>query len=859
MRKSVVMLILLLVGLLAVASVSAADTNLTDNVVGIETNDEISDNSVDFNAKEVPVSNGQNSSLEIDDIDLKNDNEEMLSSVENEDVLCDSPPYDAYSVDVSNVIINYGSDATILMNITSASSIYDYKYNFIFAIYDYDGHPLLSKRYCSNVSASQETYYMYPNQLSPGTYFILIINGYDDKQMATSTLYVKSSPPYTAYSINVEDVKIKYGESESVIVNITPANSTYYNKYDFYLNIYDSEGNKIISHRYTNTSSIYREVCVVNSTQIGSGIYTIKLENFDDYYVMDAAKLNILVTSNFKIIPNDYYVNDKVKINYSIDSIATGDLKVYLDNNYVKSVLVGNLIDLGYLTSGKHTIKVIYDGDELYLPCESSGSFEIHKLTPNFSLSNNDVAAYEDLIIDCSLNNDAMGTLTLNGLTTQVINGKGNFTINNIEEGLHQFNISYSGDEKYNSISKSINVTIKSKEVNDAPNIQYPDFTFPKLIITTPYYKYSGGDIITYWTGNLNFYFKLYKGNKLIFNKYLTPYGSGVSTDDGYSEYSYLTKKLAIGSYTVKIIAHNGALYTMKSFKVTKMPTYIDCPNVKVKYGTTKYIIAKVYRKLDNDWASGTVKFTINGKTYKAKLKQGEAKIKIKVPSKIKTYSCKVKFLENSKYKGCSKKFKLIVKKTLVLKSKTTTKSVSLYTKAKHTLKVNVKDSNGDKVKSGTVKVKVNGKTYKAKISNGVAKVKITAPSKTGKYNCKATYTGSKKIKSSSTSFSITVKPRYVDIEVSVADGHTFTTYSGAYKVVSSLKITYTSNSYLANISVVPYKNGKFIDGSHTEFWVHEKTKGWIYLGYRQLGDDKSNVPNYNIFDVDKAKVRIHF
>ena len=129
-------------------------------------------------------------------------------------------------------------------------------------------------------------------------------------------------------------------------------------------------------------------------------------------------------------------------------------------------------------------------------------------------------------------------------------------------------------------------------------------------------------------------------------------------------------KKLAIGSYTVKIIAPNGALYTKKSFKVTKMPTYIDCPNVKVKYGTTKYITVKVYRKLDNDWASGTVKFTINGKTYKAKLKQGEAKIKIKVPSKIKTYSCKVKFLENSKYKGSSKKFKLIVKKSVITKKK---------------------------------------------------------------------------------------------------------------------------------------------------------------------------------------------
>lgn len=855
MRKSVVMLMLLLVGLLAMATVSAVDNNLTDDVVGIEINDEISVNSVD--TTDVPISNDKNSSQEVNDINSKNDNEEILSSVENKDVLCDSPPYNAYSVNVSNVVINYGSDATILMNITSASSMYDYKYNFIFAIYDYDGHPVLSKRYCSNVSASQETYYMYPNQLSPGTYFILIINGYDDKQMATSTLYVKSSPPHTAYSINVEDVKIKYGESESVIINITPANSTYFNKYDFYLNIYDSEGNKKISRRYTNTSYINHEVCVVNSTQIGSGIYTIKLENFDDYYVMDTAKLNVLITSNFKIASNDYYVNEQVKINYSIDSIATGDLKVYLDNNYVKSVLVGNIIDLGYLTSGKHTIKVIYDGDELYLPCESSGSFEIHKLTPNFSLTNNNVAAYENLTIYCSLNNDAMGTVTLNGLTTQVINGKANFTINNIQEGLHQFNINYSGDEKYNSISKSINVTIKSKEINDNPNVQYPDFTFPKLIITTPYYKYSGGDIITYWTGNLNCYFKLYKGNKLIFNKYLTPHGSGVSTDDGYSEYSYLTKKLAIGSYTVKIIAPNGALYTKKSFKVTKMPTYIDCPNVKVKYGTTKYITVEVYRKLDNDWASGTVKFTINGKTYKAKLKQGEAKIKIKVPSKIKIYTCKVKFLENSKYKGSSKKFKLIVKKTIVLKSKTTTKSVSLYTKAKHTLKVNVKDSDGNKVKSGTVKVKVNGKTYKAKIRNGVAKVKITAPSKTGKYSCKATYAGGKQIRGSTASFTIKVKPRYVDVIVPVKLNEHIYNSNGAYSAESYKWIELTSdNRQSINISVTPYKNGKHLYGDKTGYWVHYKNGDWDYVGKGRLRLFSPEISGTEVYAIDKVKVR---
>ena len=667
MFKKAIMTLTLLIALLLVTSSVCATDNNTDYVVSVEEDIDISSVSTNYTNNQVNENNN---------VGLSN----LNSSFEkNNDILGDSPPYNAYSVDVDNdIIIDYGSNAHIVINITPASSMYSYQYDFIVALYNYDGNQIKIQRYCGDASTSQETFYIDSSQLDFGTYFIHIINRYDDKLMDEATLYVKSSPFYTDYSAYVNDTRIRCGGSGNIIMDIVPASSTYY-KYDFYLRVTDQYGNEKIRQRYYSDKSKYQETYTVNPNQLDPGIYTISLINVGDIYsvdVMSAAKLYVLESSDLKIFADNHSVTEKVKIDYTIKSKATGTLKVYLNNNYAKSVSVGTPIELGYLTEGNYVVKVAYGGDDHYYPSETEASFKIYKLMPSFSFNKNDANAGDDLIIDCSLNNDAVGTITVNGVTKQLVYGKANFTIPNIEGGTHQFNISYSGDAKYNPISKFINITIKSKEA-DSNVPQYSDFTYPEIDITDPYYKYSGGDIITYWTGNLNCYFNLYQGNKLIFKKYLTPGGSEVNTDDGFSEYCYLTKKLALGSYTVKITAPNGAVYTKQSFKVTKMPTYVYCPNVKYASGGTKYITVKVYDKINDNWATGTIKVKINGKTYKGKLKDGMAQIKAKLPSKKKTYTCKVIFLENSKFKSSSKTFKITVKKA-TNKKKTTSFTVVL-------------------------------------------------------------------------------------------------------------------------------------------------------------------------------------
>ena len=72
----------------------------------------------------------------------------------------------------------------------------------------------------------------------------------------------------------------------------------------------------------------------------------------------------------------------------------------------------------------------------------------------------------------------------------------------------------------------------------------------------------------------------------------------------------------------------------------------------------------------------------------------------------------------------------------------------------KVTLQARVFDSDGKKVKSGTLSFILKGKSYKVKVKNGLAKKRLISPF-LGVYNVKAKYNGNSAYKSSSTRFKL--------------------------------------------------------------------------------------------------------
>ena len=338
-NKKVIILAIFLVSLLAISAVSAAD-NATSDVVSVD--DTIDD-----------VVNVKNDVISDEEIfsDGLGENNNVLSVNADEDVLAANyPPYNRYSVWVNDVSVSYGSSGTIRMSISPASSSYTYKYAFYLKVYDSKGVEKISKLYFSSSYGYSNAYSVDSTSLVPGgVYTIKIINYLDNYVMDTAKLTVRSLP-YSAYSVSVGDVSVKYGSGASIKMSISPASSSNYYRYDFYLKVYDSNGVEKISQRYYSTSSSISastsKTYSLSSNSLPLGVYTIKIINNHDRYVMSTAKLTV---HDIKIQSQSVTGNCNENIQYKV--------RVSENDNYL---------------SGKEVV-FTYDGKQTRVITDSQG------------------------------------------------------------------------------------------------------------------------------------------------------------------------------------------------------------------------------------------------------------------------------------------------------------------------------------------------------------------------------------------------------------------------------------------------------------------------------------------------------
>ena len=782
-------------------------------------------------------------------------------------------PYSAYSVGVSDTSIEYGSGGVISMSITPASSSYKYRYDYYLKVYDSSNVEKISQRYSSTSSAYSKTYNLPSNSLTPGDYTIKIINT-DNHVMDTATLTVKSVP-YSAYSVSVSDSSITYGGGGSISMSISPA-AGYGYAYDYYLKVYDSGNVEKISQRYSSTSSAYSKTYNVGGKSLAPGVYTIKIVNNREGHVMDTAVLTVLSVpySAYSVSVSDVSVNYGSS-GFILMSIVPASssysyrydyyLKVYDSNNVEKvtqryygtssaSSKTYNLASYA-LAPGIYTVKILNNVDNHVM---STATLSVEKIT----LETRDLVGKCDGIIEYKVR------ASLNGEYKSGLNV--DFECN---DGVYDAKTDHDGYATLKIHLKAGTYDIKTECGNVVNNNK---ITVNRVFVANKYKDayvksltgyYGGKNKIKYgWKGNLEGYFKIYKGKKLL---YKTKFNSNGNIDDyfKYLRHNAVYKGSAIknvGKYRAVITNKGGKVLAKSTINIKKSPTHIKVKSFKALVGSKKTINVHVYDKFNSKKnVAGVVKVKINGKTYKAKVKKGLAKLKnVKFSSKIKTYKYSVKFLGNKNLKGSTKKFKVNVGK---LTSKIRAYCEKTRAGNKNTLYglVAIKTLSGDYIRAngGTVKFVANGNSYYAKVKNGIAKVKIRAPYSAGTYKCKASYLGTKTVKGSSWNFKMIVKKPASKYKIitTYAEEYWIVKYSGPFTVKTIIwDMTAGFRAPYKYIDTTLYKYGSQVRNSKyvVNYQINGRWTGWANYGTTSTAHHRFLVPDGAY--VGQIKVRVH-
>ena len=329
----------------------------------------------------------------------------------------------------------------------------------------------------------------------------------------------------------------------------------------------------------------------------GNDNYNIVTENGD----FKVNKIDSTVVVNV----NNIKVGEELTITVNVPSDATGDVTVSVDGKeYNVAIENGKAVKtIADLKANDYTVTVKYSGDNNYNANQNTTEFTVSKISDyNMNITVPEFKEGVNSTINVVLPKDATGTVTVEiggkNYTANVTDGVANVIIPGLGVGDYNITTTYSGDAKYDLMTKKGNITvIPNVDVNldvDDVVMVYHDGTRLVAKLT----DYQGKPIV-----NATIYFNI----------------NGVNyarTTDANGTAS-IALNLESGAYPV-IVAYNGsASYSKisKNITVTINPSIIADDLVKMYKNDTKFS-AKFLGSDGKVLANTTVKFNINGVLY---------------------------------------------------------------------------------------------------------------------------------------------------------------------------------------------------------------------------------------------------
>ena len=311
------------------------------------------------------------------------------------------------------------------------------------------------------------------------------------------------------------------------------------------------------------------------------------------------------IDSTVAVNADDIKVGENVTVTVNVPTDATGDVIIIVDGvDYTVAIENGKAVKtIADLKANDYTVTVKYSGDNNYNANQNTTEFTVSKISDyNMNIIVPEFKEGVNSTINVVLPKDATGTVTVEiggkNYTANVTDGVANVIIPGLGVGDYNITTTYSGDAKYDLMTKKGNITvIPNVDVNldvDDVVMVYHDGTRLVAKLT----DYQGKPIV-----NATIYFNI----------------NGVNyarTTDANGTAS-IALNLESGAYPV-IVAYNGsASYSKisKNITVTINPSIIADDLVKMYKNDTKFS-AKFLGSDGKVLANTTVKFNINGVLY---------------------------------------------------------------------------------------------------------------------------------------------------------------------------------------------------------------------------------------------------
>ena len=300
--------------------------------------------------------------------------------------------------------------------------------------------------------------------VTPGSHEIEVIYLGDDNYSSNTTDSTVEIPKYySPISVAAHDIYV--GETETVVVTL-PGDAT------------GTVTIEINGKEYTTSLVNGKATFNVDGLAFGNKTVAVKYSGdnkYRDNYTTGQFVV-LKVPSTVKASGKDIKVGKDEVITATVPGDATGRVLVDIDGvGYYGEIVNGKAkIIIPELPSGKYSAKVIYEGDDKYLPSNTQVKFTVSKVNTPISATGDEIEQGEDATVVVKVPSDATGsvTITIDGkkYTADVKNGKAVFIIPGLTKGDYDVDASYSGDKKYDA-----NDTITDVEVYFNENPSHPE------------------------------------------------------------------------------------------------------------------------------------------------------------------------------------------------------------------------------------------------------------------------------------------------------------------------------------------------------------------------------------------------